>query len=215
MRLFAALVFLLILPAATFADFTGRVVKVADGDTITVLNGTRQVKIRLNCIDAPENGQSFGNRAKQFMSSLVFGNEVMIQEHGLDKYGRTIGDVRLSDGMNVNREIVKAGLAWWYRRYCPDDQTLRGLEEEAKNDKRGLWRDQTPVPPWSWRKGARQPDVRPLCLPDCPIIGNSRSRVYHRPDCPGFNDVTEKNKVLFDSPEDAEVAGYREAKNCP
>ena len=75
----------------------------------------RAEKIRLNGIDAPEKGQPFTNGAKQFVSELAFDREVRVETKGQDRYGRTIGDVFLPDGRNLNQEIVKAGLAWWFR----------------------------------------------------------------------------------------------------
>ena len=68
-----------------------------------------------------------------------------------DRYGRTVGEVLLPDGRSLNRELVRAGLAWWYRRYAPDDQTLEQLEREARAAQRGLWADPNPVSPWKWR----------------------------------------------------------------
>ena len=143
---------LLFLPGVAFADFTGRVVGISDGDTIKVLHNGKAEKIRLYGIDCPEKGQAFGTRAKQFTSELVFGKNVTIKDHGLDKYGRTVGDVILPDGRVLNRELVAAGLAWWYRRYAPHDGTLERLEEEARAKQRGLWADPNRVSPWCYRK---------------------------------------------------------------
>ncbi len=133
------------------ADFTGRVVGVADGDTITVLHSGKPVRIRLNGIDSPEKRQAFGKRAKQFTSRLTYGKAVTVKDLGQDRYGRTIGDVILPDGRVLNQELVKAGFAWWYRRYAPDDEILKQLEHEARGAKRGLWADPHAVPPWEWR----------------------------------------------------------------
>ncbi len=132
------------------ADFTGRVVGVSDGDTITVLHNGKGKRIRLHGIDCPEKRQAFGNRAKQFTSKLVFGNTVTVQVMDRDRYGRTVGVVLLPDGRSLNHELVRAGLAWMYRRYT-NDQSLSDLEEEARVARRGLWADAEPVPPWEWR----------------------------------------------------------------
>ena len=102
----------LIFPSLTFADFSGRVVGVTDGDTITVLHNGRGEKIRLYGIDCPEKRQAFGSKAKQFTSQLAFGKDVTIVGHGKDKYGRTLGDVILPDGKNLNEELVYNGFAW-------------------------------------------------------------------------------------------------------
>jgi endonuclease YncB( thermonuclease family) len=133
-------------------DFTGLVVSVLDGDTIEVLHNTRAERIRLNGIDCPEKGQAYGKRAKQAASELVFGKEVTLQTHGLDKYGRTIADVLLPDGTNVNHALVKDGWCWWYRKYAPENPTLERLEAEAREARAALWANTRPVPPWEWRK---------------------------------------------------------------
>jgi len=90
-------------------DFSGPVVGILDGDTIEVLHNSRPERIRLNGIDCPEKGQAYGKKAKQAASALVFGKEVTLQTYGKDKYGRTIADVLLLDGTNVNHELVKDG----------------------------------------------------------------------------------------------------------
>ena len=74
-----------------------------------------------------------------------------LETHTRDKYNRTIGDVILPDGTNVNHELVKEGWCWWYRKYAPGDMVLEGLEKEAREAKIGLWADPQPVPPWEWR----------------------------------------------------------------
>src|SRR2546422_9117216 len=108
-------------PTLASIHFTGKVVGVTDGDTISVMHNGRAEKIRLHGIDCPEKGQAFGQRAKQFTSTLVFGKEVTVTVQDSDKYGRTIGEVTLLDGRVLNHELVKAGLAWWYRKYAPED----------------------------------------------------------------------------------------------
>src|SRR5437867_4511976 len=151
---------LLLALALTFpavADFSGRVVGVSDGDTIKVLHNGRAEKIRLHGIDCPEKGQPYGTKAKQFMSQLVFGKEVIVKDYGIDnnRFKRTLGEIVLPDGRVVNEELLRAGLAWWYRKYVPNRVDLATLEEEARNAKRGLWADSNPVPPWEWRKQKR------------------------------------------------------------
>jgi len=147
-----AVIFLLLGSALEAAGYTGKVVGVQDGDTIEVLHNQRPERIRLSGIDCPEKGQAFGKRAKQATSELVFGKEVTLQTYGKDKYKRTIADVLLPDGTNVNRELVKDGWCWWYRKYAPGDTVLEGLENEARVAGRGLWAAPHPVPPWEWRK---------------------------------------------------------------
>jgi micrococcal nuclease len=101
-----------LLPLLALAeDFSGRVVAVTDGDTIRVLRNRREVRVRLYGVDAPESKQPFGSRAKQFTSGLVFGKAVTVRVRDVDRYGRTVGEVILPDGRNLNQEIVKAGFA--------------------------------------------------------------------------------------------------------
>jgi len=134
----------LALPLPGTADaaqgFRGKVVAVTDGDTITVLHDGRSEAVRLNGIDAPEKGQAFGERAKQFTASLAFGKVVSVRAKDLDRYGRTIADVILSDGRGLNQEVVRAGYAWWFRRYSADYR-LANLEAEARAARVGLWAD--------------------------------------------------------------------------
>ena len=154
-RLLLACLFLWLPVLAGAETLSGKVVKVVDGDTIDVLQDRTTVRIRLNGIDAPEKGQAFGNRAKQFVLDVAAQQTVTVEITDVDRYGRSVGDVYLPDGRNLNREIVAAGYAWWYRKYS-NDQTLGRLEEEARRDRRGLWRDKNPVPPWEWRKLKRE-----------------------------------------------------------
>ena len=138
--------------SASILDLSGRVVGISDGDTISVMHDGQAVKIRLYGIDAPEKGQAFGTKAKQFVSAMTFGKEVKVEVKDYDRYGRTVADVFLPDGRNLNREIVKAGFAWWFRKYAPKDAELESLESEARAARRGLWADPRLVPPWEWRK---------------------------------------------------------------
>jgi micrococcal nuclease len=82
----------------------------------------------------------------------VFGKEVTLKTHGRDKYGRTIADVLLPDGTNVNQQLVKEGWCWWYQKHAPNDRALEQSQQEAKEAKRGLWSDAEPVPPWLYRR---------------------------------------------------------------
>jgi endonuclease YncB( thermonuclease family) len=151
-----ALVFF-VLSCSAWADFAGKVVAVKDGDTLEILkDGTNAVTVRLAGIDAPEKKQAFGTRAKQYASDLAFGKLVTVREAGSDRYKRTLGEVMLEDGRSLNHELVRAGLAWWYRQYAPADKKLETLEKEAREAKAGLWADADPVPPWSWRKESKK-----------------------------------------------------------
>src|SRR5206468_6700975 len=104
-------------PTGAAPEFHGRVVGVADGDTITVLHDGRPEKLRLYGIDAPEKRQAFGQRAKEFTAGLAFGTTVTVRVRDHDRYRRTVAEVVLPDGRSLNQELVRAGYAWWYRRY--------------------------------------------------------------------------------------------------
>jgi endonuclease YncB( thermonuclease family) len=136
-------------PSLTWA-WSGEVVGITDGDTITVLNSKtlKDVKIRLYGIDTPERGQAFGKKAKQFTSSMVFGKVVEVTVMATDRYGRTVALVSV-DKQLLNKELVKAGLAWVYDRYCsePICESWRNFQLRAKIDKRGLWADPDRIPP--------------------------------------------------------------------
>ena len=146
---------LLLLPSISLAQsLTGRVVGVADGDTVTILTPERQqVKIRLGQIDAPEKAQPFGQRSKQSLSDLIFGKEVRVQVETTDRYGRTVGRI-FQDNLDVNLEQVKRGMAWAYRQYLTD-KTFLEAEHTAKAAKIGLWSEPNPTPPWKYRHGGR------------------------------------------------------------
>jgi micrococcal nuclease len=151
---FAGIVFVAF---SAWADesFVGKVVGVADGDTITVLVDRQPHKIRLHGIDAPERDQPYATKAKQLASDLVFGQVVRVDVVDIDRYGRHVGIVHLGDGRILNHELVKAGLAWWYEEYAPNDTTLRRFEEDARRGRLGLWDDENPTPPWRHRATKR------------------------------------------------------------
>ena len=159
-----ALVCLLLALACTAnaETITGRVVGVADGDTITVLDADKvQHKIRLAGIDAPEKKQAFGNRSKESLSALTFDKTVAVETSKRDRYGRQIGKV-LVNGRDVNLVQIKRGIAWFYRQYqreqSPNDRRLyEAAEDAARAGKRGLWRDADPVPPWEFRRNKTKP----------------------------------------------------------
>lgn len=145
----AALVILLVL-AATALGFEGRVVRVTDGDTLTVLRGSTPVKVRLEGIDAPERRQPFGTKATKALAAMTFNRTVRVDVTGRDKYGRTLGDV-YAGGSWVNHELVRLGWAWHYRQYSKSE-TLARAERLAREARAGLWADPKPIPPWQFRK---------------------------------------------------------------
>ena len=132
------------------ANFTARCVGVTDGDTITVLAGTEKMKIRLLGIDTPERGQDFSRRATKFTSSLVSDRQVRIFPKEKDRYGRLVARVKV-DAMDVSLELVRAGLAWHYKRYS-SDPGLAAAELQARADRRGVWSLPNPTPPWELKR---------------------------------------------------------------
>ena len=138
---------------ATAADIVGRVVGVTDGDTLTVLVGRKQVKVRLAEIDAPESKQPYGTRSKQSLSELAYNKTVRVVDHGTDRYRRTLGRVYVGN-VDVNAEQVRRGMAWVFDRYVTD-KSLYALQDEARANKRGLWADPRAMPPWECGKSKR------------------------------------------------------------
>lgn len=132
--------------------FTGRVVGITDGDTLTVLRDGRPERIRLAGIDAPEAGQPFARRARQHLASLAGGREATVQVQGTDRYGRLVARVVVGD-VDVGLEQVRQGLAWHVTRDSRDAR-LAAAEREARAARRGLWADGTARPPWEHRRRA-------------------------------------------------------------
>ena len=148
MTILTALVAALV--TAPVHSFTGRVVSIHDGDTVTVLQDSTQVKVRLNEIDAPELKQAFGTRARQALGERLQGKQVRVEWEKRDKYGRTLGTVYLADE-SINLWLVRNGWAWQYKQYSKSE-TLKRAEDAARKERVGLWIDPSPVPPWEWRK---------------------------------------------------------------
>jgi endonuclease YncB( thermonuclease family) len=142
-------------PTTALADFTGRVVKVADGDTLTVLVNKRQFRVRLEGIDAPETGQAFNKRSQQSLANICAAKTARVNDRGKDNYGRTIGRVTCA-GVDANSEQVRRGMAWVFTRYVPMGSPLYELEAYARLRQLGLWADARPVAPWTWRAAKAQ-----------------------------------------------------------
>lgn len=142
--------------SSAHAEFVGKVVGVIDGDSIRVMHEGQPEQIRLLGIDCPEKRQPFGTRAKEYTSELAFGLDVTVYGNQRDRYGRRLAEVLLPDGRSLNQELIKAGLAWWFRKYSKDAR-LEELERQARTAQRGLWVDEYPVPPWQWRRRFTRP----------------------------------------------------------
>ncbi|MDE3744076.1 thermonuclease family protein [Maribacter polysaccharolyticus] len=148
-------IFILSLFASLFISAqSGTVIKVKDGDTIVILDQDKQQHtIRVADIDCPERGQPFSKIAKDFVSQEVFGQQVEVEKLKTDRYGRTVGRV-LYDEKDLALELLEHGLAWHYK-YFSDNEQMAQLEENARNEKKGLWADPYPINPYDWRKGKR------------------------------------------------------------
>lgn len=152
---------LLLHTGAVAATLSGKVVRVSDGDTVTVLDGAnKQHRIRLAGIDAPETRQPYGQASRRNLASLIAGKGVTVETQKADKYGRTVGVVWL-DGKDICLEQVSAGMAWHYKQYAREQkaterQSYADTEQNARVLKVGLWQDRNPTAPWVYRKSHKQ-----------------------------------------------------------
>lgn len=144
LRLLALLLLAIALP--TLAQ-QARVVDVHDGDTVRLADGQR---VRLWGIDAPELKQPFGRESRDHLAHMVEGRTVRLQGHGEDRYGRLLAVVWVGEH-SANEDLLRAGLAWWYRKYTPDEKHYAQLEAEARGRHVGLWAQRTPLAPWDFR----------------------------------------------------------------
>lgn len=146
------------LMASADGSTSGRVVGVADGDTLTLLDdANQQHKIRLAGIDAPEKAQAFGQVGKQRLYELCYNKHATVVVVNKDRYGRSVGDVTCDD-MHANEEMVRSGNAWVYRHYDKGFEYFYSIEEAAKQKRLGLWADENPTPPWEWRRSRKLKD---------------------------------------------------------
>lgn len=137
------------------ADFTGRVVRVIDGDTVSVLSGNEMYRVRLNGIDAPESKQAYGQRSKQSLIALAAQKNVLVISDKQDRYGRYLGTL-MNGGLNINAQQVEKGMAWAYRFHGKaTDMKMLTIEKIARSSGVGLWADPNPVEPWKWRRSEK------------------------------------------------------------
>lgn len=147
---------------ATTQSVLGRVVAIADGDTLTLLTPNHTtIKVRLAEVDAPEKGQPWGRNSKAMLSELAFGKQARAQVTDLDRYGRSVARIYVGS-TDVNLEMVRRGGAWAYERYLTDPM-FRDAEASARRSKRGLWAmpPEQIVPPWQWRANKRAGSAQP------------------------------------------------------
>ena len=177
---------------AQAATFTGKVVGVSDGDTITVLAaGNKEFKIRLLAIDTPEDKQPFGDKAKQALSKKVFGQFVQVHWEKQDQYKRTLGNITIGQRW-INLEMVVEGWAWHYKQY-DKDKRFADAEVKAKAARKGLWAGPNPVAPWEWRrlKKGGKPVAKPKspakpspAIPAGVVYVTKSGKKYHTAGCP-------------------------------
>lgn len=142
-------------PVLILSQTKGKVIKISDGDTITILlKGKEQKKLRLAEVDCPEKGQAFGKNARQFTSDKVFGKTITFIKTDTDRYGRTIAKVYYDNGKYLSEELIRAGMGWWYYSFSKST-SLGELQDKAQRKKIGLWRDVHAVAPWEYRKMKR------------------------------------------------------------
>lgn len=154
---------LLLFPIIIFSQNKSyKVIGVKDGDTVEILMDGKPQVVRLSHIDCPEKKQPFGNNAKQFASDLCFGKKVKLSTGWKkDRNKRLLAEIILSNGKNLNKELVKNGFAWHYKRYSKDN-SYDDLEKQARKQKLGLWNDKSPTAPWEWRKSRKKPSKHSL-----------------------------------------------------
>jgi endonuclease YncB( thermonuclease family) len=199
--------------AALGSSFSGRVVSVADGDTLDVMTkDNRRVRIRLEGIDSPERGEPFSNVARNFTRGLAFDKTVQVKVHDVDRYGRLVARVT-SGGKDVSVELVTAGLARHYTVFS-FDKKLEAAQREAQQARRGMWVNGVPSRSTT-RESAAASNTRQVLSPpnaDGPFVANVRSRVYHANTCrnAGCKNCTRQ----FRTQADAKAAGFRPAGDC-
>ena len=198
---FAAITAVLLLAGLVFAtppkvieEFSGKVIGVTDGDTIKVLVNKETVKVRLEGIDAPESGQSYGKKAKEALAEMVAGKTVTVKKTGTDKYQRTLGIMIVGD-VDANAKLIEDGWAWHFKKYNDEDR-LAKLEEAARKAKRGLWADENPLAPWEYRARQKTPEAAPDESKDEKISYwlNTSSGVRHNQRCEHFQ-KTKKGRL--------------------
>ena len=153
MRKCLQIVFLILLfcSYANSLELVGKVIKISDGDTITLLTDDKvSHKVRLNDIDAPEKKQPFGSKSRDNLASYIAGETVTVKYKSKDKYGRVLGTIYF-DNLDINLQQIKNGYAWVYKQYSKN-QTYYKEEQKARELKKGLWHDKNPIAPWEFRK---------------------------------------------------------------
>ena len=212
-------------------SISGHVVDVYDGDTISVMDADRsEWKVRLAAIDAPELSQAFGKKARKELLELVLDHPVTVTFDRTDG-DRVVGTVKLESQreilgavfpININQYLVGQGFAWYDRSFenaqtSEERRLYSKLEAQARSDKKGLWAEKNPVPPWEFR-GRSLPVNAPATAKaentSALIIANKNSRLYYLSYCPEYGKVPAKDQVNFKSASEAQAAGFKLAMSC-
>jgi endonuclease YncB( thermonuclease family) len=145
---------MVILPMLTIPKvcpaWPAKVMAVPYADELKVMVDVRREVVRLYGIDCPIDPQPFGKEARLYTSKLCLGKMVDVKPIVRDQYDRIIAWVDI-DGQSLNKELIRAGMAWWYRKYLPFELGLARLEKAARKAKIGLWADPAPMPPWEYQ----------------------------------------------------------------
>ena len=145
---------LLLVPVLSFTQtLSGKVVAIKDGDTVVVLDSlNNQTTLRLAEVDCPEKNQPFGTKAKQFTSDQIYYKTIKYVVTDTDRYGRSIAMIYYdTDNKYLSAEIIKAGMGWHYKKYSTSKE-LATFQENAKQNKIGLWIDNDPIEPSEFRR---------------------------------------------------------------
>lgn len=152
MKIYITILLLFVQLACQAQILTGKVVRIADGDSFTLLvEGKNQIRIRLHGIDCPERGQPYSRVAKDFTRDLLSRGSVKVEQTDVDRYGRVVGIVIINDSINLNERLLQAGLAWHYSNFDKNPDWRR-LEAIARQERVGLWKESNPTAPWDYRK---------------------------------------------------------------
>ena len=143
---------LLFFPSLLFAQTTAKVIKIVDGDTFVILtDNNKKVRVRFHGIDSPEYNQQYGDSARKFTTDRSLNKTVRLIEKGYDPYDRLLAVVMLDDSTCLNELLLINGWAWHYRKYDQNPKWY-ALSDSAKANKVGLWKRESPVPPWVYRR---------------------------------------------------------------
>jgi endonuclease YncB( thermonuclease family) len=132
-------------------NFDAQVVQIVDGDTVHVQGQHGELVLRLWGADAPEMDQVYGWESKVALGLMCMGDKVHCEVVDVDRYKRRVVTIRLPDGRDVANEMIRGGAAWWSKEYAPRDAVKKGLQEQARSAKIGLWSHPPIVAPWDHR----------------------------------------------------------------